>query len=727
MRRIGRWATAAMSLLRLTRRADTLVLVCVTLLVGVVAAGLVAAERAVDVAEDDSLAQALANAPAETTRLVVEIADVFTPSGPTDPLVVPRRKLDSAGTAIDPLVSSVYVDPRLVLDTPRFTVRTVDGKPVASPTTAVLRVQPGLDSHASRVEGVEPARTDTLDGIDVIEVSLSTGAAEELGWSVGSELLVTPTTDDPLFRGFDTLPDPFVIRVAGLLELDDPTEPFWFGDDRLHRVIVDDTGLGADLTVHASIPEAQLPVVLATLGGQAALRVEERRDLDPTRVDMSNVVALERAVRATEARTTTTAAFGSAAVRFGLGDVLAAEAVRRGTASDAIHVAAIGVIAAAVAAFLQLLRAAADRRRPWWVQVRARGANPSAMAAGSLVATSAAVAVGVLAGAQVGRSLVGGAASTPSGGVALFAVMLVLTDLVLQIGDAHATLDRSGTAGSSRWRRAGATVVVALAVASVVSLRRSGIVADGGGGGGGNDLLVVLPLALVPIAVAVVAVAGLSALHRGRAIGGLDLGVGRVVGLRRAAEMRSAPSFVVAVALAACVATVSATIAWWLRSTSTGAAGGPLGDVARNAFVAAASAAWLLCVAGVAIATVITMRRRRRDAELLSALGADRSEFRRAVSAELTPLVGFGLVIAAVAAWITVTALEGRLDLDVLRVPIGGTDPSIGVERRGVVAPLMGTTFAVMGSLFVVAVGVVRLAVARMERSQRVAGEAGPR
>jgi ABC-type antimicrobial peptide transport system permease subunit len=175
------------------------------------------------------------------------------------------------------------------------------------------------------------------------------------------------------------------------------------------------------------------------------------------------------------------------------------------------------------------------------------------------------------------------------------------------------------------------------------------------------------------------------------------------------------------------VATVSATIAWWLRESSTDAAGGPLADVARSAFAVAALAAWLLGVAGVAVATVITMRRRRRDAELLSALGADRSEFRRAVSAELAPLVGFGLAIAAVAAWITVTALEGRLDLDVLRVSTAGADPSIGVERRGVVAPLAGATFAVMGSLFVAAVGVMRLAIARLERTQRVVGEAGPR
>ena len=712
MRPIGRWATAVASMLRLTGRADALVLVCIALLVGAVTAGVVAAERAVDAAEEDSLEQVLANAPAETARLVIDVSDVFTPSGPNDPLAVPRRIVERAGTSIDPLVSAVYVDPRLVLDAPRLTVRTVDGEPTASPTTIVLRVQPGVESHSALVDGDEPTRTGPIDGVEVVEVSLSTGAAEELGWRVGSELLVTPTTDDPLFRGFDSLPDPVVIRIASLLDLDDPADAFWFGDDRLHRVIVDDTGVGADLTVHAAVPEAQLPVVLATLGGQAALRVEERRELDPTRIDMSNVDAVERAVRTTEASTTPTAAFGSPAVRLGLGDVLEAEAARRGTARDAVRVASVGVIAAALAAFVQLQRAAADRRRPWWVQVRARGAAPSAMVTGSVAATSVVIAAGALVGATVGRVAIGGGSSSAGAVVAVIAV-LVLADLVLQVGDAGTALGRSGTSGQLRWRRAAATVVVVVAVASVVALRRSGISA-----GAGNDLLVALPLALVPVAVAIVAVAVFSGLRRGRSIASLDLGVGRVVGLRRAAEMGGAPSLVVAVAVAGCVAAVSATVGWSLRDMSDGAAGGPLGDVARGAFVAAAVAAWLLGIASIGTVTVITMRRRRRDAELLAALGAERSEFRRAVTAELAPLVGLGLVVAAVAAWITVTAFEGRLDLDVLSAAV-------------VTAPrFAGATFAVVGSLFVVAVVVMRFAAARTAPAARVAaapGEVGVR
>ena len=215
------------------------------------------------------------------------------------------------------------------------------------------------------------------------------------------------------------------------------------------------------------------------------------------------------------------------------------------------------------------------------------------------------------------------------------------------------------------------------------------------------------------VAVAIVAVATFSGLRRGRSIGGLELGVGRLVGLRRAAEMGGAPSLVVAVAVAACVAAVSASIAWSSWDASDGVAGGPLGDVARGAFAAAAVAAWLLGVASIGTVTVITMRRRRRDAELLAALGAERSEFRRAVTAELAPLVGFGLVVAALAAWITVTALEGRLDLEVLSGAV------VTVPR------FAGATFAVVGSLFVVAVVVMRLAVARTAPAARVGGATG--
>jgi hypothetical protein len=261
--------------------------------------------------------------------------------------------------------------------------------------------------------------------------------------------------------------------------------------------------------------------------------------------------------------------------------------------------------------------------------------------------------------------------------------------------------------GPSRWRRAAATVVVVIAAASVVALRRTGISA-----GAGNDPLVALPLALVPVAMAIVAVAVFSGLRRGRSIGGLDLGVGRVVGLRRATEMGGGPSLVVAVAVAACVAAVSATIGWSLRDASDGAAGGPLGDVASDAFAAAAVAAWLLAIASIGTVTVITMRRRRFDAGLMVALGADRSEFRRAVTAELAPLVGFGLLVASVAAWITVAALEGRLDLDILSGAV------VTVPR------FAGATFAVVGSLFVVAVVVMRLTVARTAPAARAAAAA---
>jgi hypothetical protein len=709
---IGSWTTATAATLRLTRRADALVLVCIALLVGVVTAGIVAAQGEVELAERDSLEHALIDAPPEATRLVVELADVFTPSDPTDPLVVPRRSIEDAGANLDPVLSSVYVDQRLVLDAPRLTVRSVDGTSTSLPTTVVLRVQPGLESHSSLGAGTVPTHSAPIRGdvgpVDVVEVSLSSGAAGDLGWDVGTELLVEPTADDPLFRGFDSLPDPFVIRVAALLELDDPAVSFWFGDDRLHRVLVDDTGIGADLTVHAAVPEAQLPVVLATLGGRAALRVEERRDLDPARIDMSNVAAVERAVGTTEASTSPTAAFGSPAVRLGLGGVLEAEAARRGTARDAVRIAAVGVIAAAIGVFVQLQRAAADRRLPWWIQVRARGAAPSAMVAGSVAATSGVILAGVLMGAVVGWYAVVGSSS--AGAVVAFTVLLVLADLVLQIGDARTALVSTGVAStqrqSTRWRRAGAIVVVVLAAASVVSLRRSGIAA-----GDSGDIVVLLPLALVPVAVALVTVGALSGMRRGRSVGRLDLGVGRLVGLRRATETAGAPSLVVAVSVAGCVATVSATIAWSLRSAGDGGAvvGEPLGDVARNAFAAAAVAAWLLGVASVGTVTVITMRRRRADAELLAALGADRVEFRRAVIAELAPLVGVGLTVAAVASWTTVTALDGRLDL-------GGLGGTVVVLPR-----IAGATFAVMGSLFVVSILVMRLAVARTPPAARVA------
>ena len=198
-----------------------------------------------------------------------------------------------------------------------------------SPTTLVLRIQEGLDDHSTISTGRPPREADDVDGVHAIEVVVSTETAGIMQWNAGTSILVGATPDDPLFRGFDNLPDEFLVNVAGVAELDDVGDAYWSGDPRLHRPIVDDTGVGANFTVFTTIDEAQLPMLLSMLGGQSALRVEQRWDLDPSRIDMNNVDDVSTAVRATQATTSETAPFGSPAVTIELGEVLDLEAARR--------------------------------------------------------------------------------------------------------------------------------------------------------------------------------------------------------------------------------------------------------------------------------------------------------------------------------------------------------------------------------------------------------------
>ncbi|MGB0113373.1 MAG: hypothetical protein WBP59_09160 [Ilumatobacteraceae bacterium] len=702
-RPLARWWTSTISSLRLGWRADAIVIILALVIVAAVSTGIVAAERAVSRAEASSLARTLADAPPESSSLRITVADVFTPS-PGDPLVVPRRKLESAAETIEPAVMALYDNPRIVVDSPTFTAQAIDDLAPSSPTTLVLRVQEQLDDHATLAQGGTPLVVPdeiSADGeeIAVVEVVIASDTADDLQWTVGTSVLVGPTTDDALFRGYDNLPAPFIVRVAGIVDLDDIDDRFWAGDPRLHRAIVEDTGVGANFTVFAAVTEEQLPFVLSMLGGRAALRVEQRWDLVPGRVTMANVDEVTTALQASDAATVRTAPFGRPAVSIGLLPVLDEEASVRGASRDAVRIASIGIAAAAIGAFVLLQQMAADRRRPWWAQARSRGAGAVAMVSAATTTTAAVVALGSVIGVAVGLLLVGEApGGVPLGTVAAFAVAMLVVDATQQTIEVRRSL-RQTPGRPSRWARAAALLVIVIALASVVTLRRGGAVA----GGDGIDVVVLLPIVFVPLAVALTVIAGAHAFLRGRTIGGLSLGVGRLVGVRRAVELRGGPSMVVAVSLAATVSSMSTVLAW-----SFDASGEPLVDAARGAFVAAAIGSWVLALAGVGVTTLVTMRRRRADQRLLSALGAGAGEFARSVRAELLPLVAVALATGALASTIVLAALDRRLDVTLLT----GSDVPSTVTR-------LGGTLIVMASLFASTLGIVRLAVARRRAGQR--------
>lgn len=696
MSALRRWFHGTVSTLRVTWRADRVVLVIAIVLVGLVTAGMVAGQRAVARAEAESLEQALRDAPSFSRTLRIAIADTFHPSA--DPTAGQRLAVEEAAALVDPQLLAVYTEPRLVNDTPTFLARSIDGEPPATPTKVVLRAHQDLHEHLTLVDGRLPTLADQTVGDRTIQVLVTPETADRLGWEIGTEIVLSANVDDPLFLGFDRLPEPITLQVGAIAELDPPDDDFWANDPRLHRPIVDDTNVGAEFTVYVAIDEDQLPLVLNGLGGHSPLRVEQRLDLDDDGIDMSNVDDVAAAVAATEASTSATAGFGAPAVNIGLGPTLAEEASRRTAARDSLLLAAVGLGAAAIGACVQLQRAAAERRRTWWAQARSRGASTGAMLTAALTSFGAAVTAAVAAGIGLGWLLVPDAPGSLRLGLPLlFLVATIAVSAGVQLAEIRAVDDTTARRTTSRWTRAAAIITVVVAAASVVSLRRRGLRA----GGDAIDPLVALPIVMVPLAIGVLVVVAVTALTRGRSIGHLDRGVGRVVGWRRAAELRSAPSIVAAIALATTVSATATVLAWSLGTSTTG----PLPDVTRAAYVGTAVAAWLLVVGVAAVATILTMRRRRTDAGILAAIGAPRREFRVAIAAEMIPLLALSILTGGVGALIVLAALSGRLDLDALT----------GLGSPGTLTTVGGTVLVMATSLLAV-VGIVRLSAGWVER-----------
>ena len=710
MSALRRWLQGTLSTLRVTWRADRAALLAALVLIGLVTGGIVAGDRAVTRAEADSLERALHDAPSHARTLRISIADTFTASD--DPTGQQRLAVEQASAQFDSALRGVYVDPRLVNDTPTFLGRSVDGEPLTTPTKVVIRAQEGLADHLTLVEGTLPTLADQTPGDRTIRVLVTPETAERLDWPLGTEIVVSANVDDPLFLGFDRLPDPLTLRVDAIAELDSPDDDFFANDSRLHRPIVNDTTFGAEITAYVAVNEDQLPLVLNALGGHSPLRVEQRSDLDDSQIGLDNVDEVTRAVAATEATTSVTAAFGAPAVNVGLGPTLAEESARRTAARDSIVLVAVGLGAAAIGACVQLQRAAAERRRPWWTQARARGGGTVAMLTAALVSFGAAVVVAAALGTVAGWAAIRGAPGSLDLTLPILLILaLLVVSAAVQLREIRAVDEMNAPrhhGATSRWARASATIVVVVAIASVVALRRGGIRA---GGGDRVDPLVALPIVLVPLGLAIVVTAVAAALVRGRSIGRLARGIGRVVGWRRAAELRSAPSIVTAVALAVAVSAVTVVLAWSLGS----GASGPLPDVTRAAYLAAAVISWLLGVGIAAIATTLTMRRRRADAAILSAIGAPRREFRAAITAEMIPLLAVSVLTGGLAALAVLAALAGRLDLDALT----------GLGTPDLATTLGGTVLVMLTSLLAVG-GIVGLSARWVERRTAPGAQTDP-
>ncbi len=571
------------AVLRTMWRTDRRALVTLALVVAVLVAGLVGVQRALADAQAQSVREVVEEAASNGELLRIGLADGFRPAPPQSPLATVEEALSDFVDRLDFEVLALFAEPTLVVDTPAFGVVTVGDAEPATPTSVVLRVHDDLVDHSEVVEGRAPRPADEqLGDLAVVEIAVTPESAAEAGWRVGTELLVDVDFDDPLYRAYGDEAAPAWLRVVGLIELDDPQDPYFAGDERLHRPIVNDTPAGAERRVYAALTPEQLPSATAAFAPSLGLRVEQRRQLDPSTISLDTIDDVRAGIRTLEASAGGAGSSGAPAVTVALGTTLDSEADRRSTALDAVTIASVGVVAVAVAALLALQRVAATRRRATLLQLRARGATASTLLTASSVASTSMIVGGAIVGTIGGVAVTLGAEGrSVSEAAVLVGLVVVATSAAMMIDQFLETREVAGRGPiGSRWRVATRVLVGALAIGSVVLLRREGV-----GVGEALDPGAVAATVLVPTAIGLLALV-LVGLVAGRRLGSLRLGVGRLVGLRRLAAPRVGSSLIL-VALAVSVSVVSVHLRTQIDSTidewSWREAGGPASiDVRRT-------------------------------------------------------------------------------------------------------------------------------------------------
>ena len=555
-------------LVGLGRRSELSIATVVATMLAVLAFAAVAAPRLLTDAERSSLDLAIEQAPRSSRQLSIRVIDDFGQGFNDDPLEEQRERLEGIAVEIDDELLDRYGPPRFVADTSRFSVADIefgrdsdtaiegdagpadpagdpagDPSPPALPTFLTFRVHPELHQYSRVIEGRAAVRSDrVIDDRSVIEFELSPASAEELGWELGQTVLLTTDPSDLVTRQFTGgLPDDFVGEFVGVRELAPPDDPYWFGDVRLHRPTVADTGIGANVFAFAMIAPDQLPTRPFRVDQRSPFSLEQRRDLIDGAITLDTADAALAGLTSLDASFSAEPTLSRPGVRAGLGPVLAVEQEQRQAARSTLVLAAVGVFGVAFTTLGQLLTASAGRRRGWLTVARARGASRMQLVVGTMteVGILAAIAVGV--GGFAGALAAGGSRWSADStlersmllglwlGAVSAAVLIALAESMRQVTVSARPQPHPGL---GRWGRVGGALLVAIALASIVTFRRRGLAVDSPE----VDPLVVLLPVIVPLAIVYLARWVVPLGLRKLAARGLALGPGHLVGLRRVAS-----------------------------------------------------------------------------------------------------------------------------------------------------------------------------------------------
>ena len=445
-------------------------------------------------------------------------------------------------TQLPDTVEEIVYQTTWVADSPQFVVSALPGtddRPVYSSgryagTLMRMRYQSDVEEHVSLTAGALPqphdpitlefgncdATTDEAAPEDlecrtvetpVIEVAVSQETLDYLPVDVGGMVLLTPSVGDSAYFGLplEDLQYNIALKISGLIEIDDPSDDYWFNDPRLLRPRLRSN---ADFTFVFSTglmsPDDYRRLLRQT--GSARWTYQWRYFVGPDRVAEASLEELSADLSKlqNEYRPSAFAGARKVGVNTKLPSLITEYEKRRTTTIAVLSTSLAGLTAATVGMVLLLSAISTERQRSSLTLLRSRGASRRQMGIARATQGSALIvppaAIALASVAVFIASPVGFAGRLVAALVVLATLFFVAAASPVIFADVGLLARRHGRVARPTRRRAVLDgLVVVAALAAIVIVRRRGFV---GAGETEPDALLAVTPALTALAAGLVLV-----------------------------------------------------------------------------------------------------------------------------------------------------------------------------------------------------------------------------
>lgn len=544
-----------------------LTLIGVVLVSSLVAAG---GPQLLNEMSDDGVHQAVQQALPINRNFSAEQGMRIPPDDPNDPFGPVSAQGTEIASGWPESMQRLIVDQQFVVNSPQFTVSTLPGEPMLPFQTFLrFRYQQSVADHIELVAGREPAPAEPVqvEGVEqpvpLIEIMATQEMLEELRVDLGGRLLLSPNDDDPLYRNVPTsaLNYQVMIEVVGIFEALDPDEEYWFGDSRLlEPVIVQNPDFVRIYT--EAVPSSDVYQSLLGTTGNALWSYNWRYFIDGERISAANASGLRTDVMRVQVMTGSSGFGATEELKFrtGLAEILEDFLQQRQLSVAVLSIAAAGLAIVAILTTGLLATLLAERRRELTIISRSRGASVGQLLTAQFIEAFIIAMPVAIIGYILARVFVPGRSELTSLIGALlvgigFTIIAVLAAQPLIRRELGQLLSRrvAMTSNTSRRRLVVELLIVVLAVAGLVLIRRRGVAAGSLADpeGGFDPLLAVAPV-LVVLAAGLILVRLIPIVFRLLAwLGSLRRDLPLFFGFRRMAEQSFVARLTVVVMLAA--------------------------------------------------------------------------------------------------------------------------------------------------------------------------------